>query len=60
MRISTKVPKLNKTTDAFIEELEDPKYLDIQSDVVAILEQIEQNEKICDKITTKRDNIQKY
>ena len=36
-RISSKVPKLNKITNDFIVELEDPKYLDIDSDLVEML-----------------------
>jgi hypothetical protein len=43
-RIKKKVPKLNQITDNFIEELEDPRYLDITSDLDEMLLQIDRNE----------------
>ena len=60
IRITTKVPKLNKVTDEFIEELQDPKYLDIKSDIDEILIQIDENDELCKKITQKRVDIQQY
>lgn len=38
VKIKKKVPKLNLVTDGFIEELEDEKYLDINTEMNEILE----------------------
>lgn len=37
IKITAKVPKLNKLTNEFIQELEDDKYLSIDSDMTEIL-----------------------
>lgn len=60
VKIKAKVPKLNKITNEFLEELENPKYLDIESDLLEILEQIERNETMCELITAQKTAIQNY
>jgi hypothetical protein len=46
-KIKKKVPKLNKITNEFIAELEDIKYLDINSEMSEILIQIDKNVIVC-------------
>lgn len=60
MKITAKVPKLNVLTNDFIEELQEAKYLDIETDMAEILEQINKNEILCRLISDKKTAIQNY
>jgi ABC-type uncharacterized transport system substrate-binding protein len=60
IKVLSKVPKLNKIINDFIEELQDPCYLDIKSNTHEILKKIAKNEEICQTIIHKKNSILIY
>ncbi len=59
-QVQKKVPKLNFITEQFLEELDQEKYLDIQSDMSEVLKQVSHNDEVCAKLLEKKAAIQEF
>jgi hypothetical protein len=60
IKIKKKIPKLDTMTAEMLNELSDPKYLDIESNIHLINDQNQFNEKKTQQLLKKKSSIQEY
>ena len=56
-KIKKKIPKLNSQTETLLQEIEDPKYLDINSDLLVRLKEVNKMEKIVLELIKSKNDI---
>lgn len=59
-KIAKKVPKLTAATITFSEEITKPEYLDENSNIEVMIEQIERNEIECSSLVKKMKDVRDY
>ena len=59
-KIAKKVPKLVAATTKFSEEINKPEYLDENSNIEVMIEQIERNEIECSSLVKKMKDVRDY
>jgi hypothetical protein len=59
-KIKRKIPELNSQTLTLMNEIEDPKYLDINSDMQIRIKEVNKMGEIVKGLISKKDSIQEY